>query len=118
MQAFALCKDPLGFEMLCCNQVVNALWPPDRVRAREQTMDVHSAFPALADREVPEHLMSTVNEADARAARAASMGVKGVVKANPLAPRVPETPADMLAGSDPSTARLRNHDGLSLTHSC
>merc|ERR1712079_865372 len=62
-----------------------------------KTMDVYNAFSALVDKGVPPYLMSTVNEADAKAAYAALMEFKDVVKANPI------TPA---AVSAPSTAQI------------
>merc|ERR1712125_233702 len=58
-----------------------------------QTMDVYNAFSALVPAEVPQYLMSTVNEADAKRAYSALMQFKDVVKANPITPQVKETPA-------------------------
>merc|ERR1711862_69859 len=52
-----------------------------------QTMDVYNAFSALVPAEVPQYLMSTVNEADAKRAYSALMQFKDVVKANPSRPR-------------------------------
>merc|ERR1712232_1287814 len=58
-----------------------------------QTMDVYNAFSGLTSGDVPPFLMSTVNEADAKAAYAALMDFKDVVKANPITPTAPSTPA-------------------------
>merc|ERR1719439_485434 len=51
-----------------------------------QTMDVYNAFSSLTSPEVPSYLMSTVKEADAKAAYAALMDFKDVVKAHPITP--------------------------------
>merc|ERR1712050_183570 len=58
-----------------------------------QTMDVYNSFSALVSGDVPPYLMSTVKEADAKAAYAALMDFKDVVKAHPIAPTVASTPA-------------------------
>merc|ERR1719324_733328 len=58
------------------------------------TMDVYNSVSALVDPKVPAYLMSTVKEADARAAYAAIVDFAGVVKANPI---TPSTPASKLA---------------------
>ena len=74
-----------------------------------KTMGVHNAFPALVDKGDPPYLVSTVNEADAKAAYAALMEFKGVVKANPITPSVPETPAALagrLGSIDSAAAKL------------
>merc|ERR1719451_278526 len=47
-----------------------------------QVMDVYNAFSTLTSPDVPAFLMSTVNEADAKAAYAAFLKFKDVVKAN------------------------------------
>merc|ERR1711862_652976 len=60
-----------------------------------QTMDVYNAFSGLTSGDVPKFLMSTVNEADAKAAYAALMDFKYVVKANPITPTTPPTPAGL-----------------------
>merc|ERR1711937_160497 len=46
-----------------------------------QTMDVYNAFSALVPAEVPQYLMSTVNEADAKRAYSALMQFKDAMKA-------------------------------------
>merc|ERR1719335_854896 len=51
-----------------------------------QTMDVYNAFSNLVSGDVPPFLMSTVKEADAKAAYAALMDFKDVVKAHPITP--------------------------------
>jgi len=74
-----------------------------------KTMDVYNSFSALVDKGVPPYLMSTVNEADAKAAYAALMEFKDVVKSNPITPSVPETPAALagkLGSIDSAAAKL------------
>merc|ERR1740121_1676841 len=51
-----------------------------------KTMAVYDAFSKVVSPDVPPHLMSTVNEADAKKAYAALMEFKDVVKANPITP--------------------------------
>merc|ERR1712187_1068635 len=58
-----------------------------------QTMDVYNAFSGLVSGNVPPFLMSTVKEADAKAAYAALMDFKDVVKSHPITPSVASTPA-------------------------
>merc|ERR1712167_90318 len=58
-----------------------------------QTMDVYNAFSALASKDVPPYLMSTVKEADAKVAYSALMDFKDVVKAHPIKAGAPATPA-------------------------
>merc|ERR1712066_1082247 len=58
-----------------------------------QTMDVYNAFSNLVSGDVPPYLMSTVKEADAKAAYAALMEFKDVVKAHPITPTAASTPA-------------------------
>jgi len=50
----------------------------------DQVMDVYNAFERVVPRDVPDYLMSTVKEADAKAAYAALMEFKDVVKAHPI----------------------------------
>merc|ERR1719162_2396224 len=50
------------------------------------TMDVYNAFDKLVPKDVPEYMMSRVNEADAKKAYAAFIEFKDVVKAHPIAP--------------------------------
>merc|ERR1712066_594873 len=49
-----------------------------------KTMDVYNSVSALVDPKVPEYLMSTVNEADAKAAYSALIDFTQVVKNNPI----------------------------------
>merc|ERR1712048_1322966 len=49
----------------------------------------------LVSGDVPDFLMSTVNEADAKKAYSALMEFKDVVKANPISPTTPSTPAGL-----------------------
>merc|ERR1712176_757974 len=58
---------------------------------------VNDAVAALVPAEVPNYLMSTVKEADAKKAYEAFLTFKDVVKANPITPKVVDTPA-ALAG--------------------
>merc|ERR1711920_1154255 len=58
-----------------------------------QTMGVYDAVAALVPAEVPKYLMSTVKEADAKKAYEAFLTFKDVVKANPITPKVVDTPA-------------------------
>merc|ERR1711877_35158 len=58
-----------------------------------KTMDVYNSVGALVDSKVPEYLMSTVKEADAKAAYAALVDFAGVVKANPITPSTPASTA-------------------------
>merc|ERR1711879_723758 len=60
-----------------------------------KTMDVYNSVSALVDSSVPQYLMSTVKEADAKAAYAALVDFAGVVKANPI---TPSTPASSVSG--------------------
>merc|ERR1712159_296917 len=53
------------------------------------TMDVYNSVSAVVDPKVPAYLMSTVKEADARAAYDAVVQFAGVVKANPITPASP-----------------------------
>merc|ERR1712091_760214 len=48
------------------------------------TMDVYNSFKALVGSDVPAYMMSKVKEADAKAAYAALMDFKDVVKAHPI----------------------------------
>merc|ERR1712070_125770 len=52
----------------------------------EKTMDVYNSFKALVGSDVPAYLMSTVKEADAKAAYSALLDFKDVVKAHPITP--------------------------------
>merc|ERR1711988_1581958 len=58
-----------------------------------QVMDVYNSFSSLVSSDVPPYLMSTVKEADAKAAYAALMDFKDVVKSHPITPTVASTPA-------------------------
>jgi len=51
-----------------------------------KVMDVYNAFSKLVSPDVPKYLMSTVKEGDAKAAYAALMDFKDVVKAHPITP--------------------------------
>merc|ERR1711912_144621 len=58
-----------------------------------KTMDVYNSVSALVDSQVPAYLMSTVKEADAKAAYAALVDFAGVVKANPITASTPAAPS-------------------------
>merc|ERR1711988_1732833 len=60
-----------------------------------KTMDVYNSVSALVDSKVPEYLMSTVKEADAKTAYAALVDFANVVKANPI---TASTPASASSG--------------------
>merc|ERR1712151_65341 len=57
------------------------------------TMDVYNSVGALVDPKVPEYLMSTVKEQDAKAAYQALVEFTNVVKANPIAPSSVSAPS-------------------------
>merc|ERR1719499_110251 len=63
-------------------------------------MDVYNSFSSLVSPDVPSYLMSTVKEADAKAAYAALMDFKDVVKAHPITASVP---ASSVSGSAASS---------------
>merc|ERR1711933_688658 len=67
--------------------------PASGVCPESKTMDVYNSVGALVDSKVPEYLMSTVKEADAKAAYAALVDFAGVVKANPITPSTPASTA-------------------------
>merc|ERR1712023_257320 len=66
----------------------------------EKTMDVYNSFKALVGADVPAYLMSTVKEEDAKAAYAALVDFKDVVKAHPI---TPSTPASTVSGASISS---------------
>merc|ERR1712226_10788 len=51
-----------------------------------KVMDVYNSFSKVVSPDVPKYLMSTVKEADAKAAYAALMDFKDVVKSHPITP--------------------------------
>merc|ERR1712087_945756 len=63
-------------------------------------MDVYNSCSALVSSDVPSYLMSTVKEADAKAAYAALMDFKDVVKSHPI---TASTPASSVSGSAASS---------------
>merc|ERR1712187_101552 len=69
-----------------------------------QTMDVYNAFSNLVSSDVPPYLMSTVKEADAKAAYAALMDFKDVVKAHPITPSTAASKVSSDAASKISAA--------------
>merc|ERR1712050_184518 len=70
-----------------------------------KVMDVYSSVGALVDPNVPAYLMSTVKEADAKAAYAALVDFAGVVKAHPI---TASTPASTVSGGSigPAASKL------------
>merc|ERR1719343_1300779 len=66
-----------------------------------QVMDVYNSFSSLVSGEVPNYLMSTVKEADAKAAYVALVDFAGVVKAHPI---TASTPASAVSGGSISSA--------------
>merc|ERR1712193_377488 len=69
-----------------------------------KTMDVYNSVGALVDSKVPEYLMSTVKEADAKAAYSALVDFTNVVKANPITPSTPSSSLSSTAASSISAA--------------
>merc|ERR1711879_292323 len=69
-----------------------------------KVMDVYNSVGALVDPNVPAYLMSTVKEADAKAAYAALVDFAGVVKANPIAASTPAAPSYPAIG--PAASKL------------
>merc|ERR1712183_942102 len=66
-----------------------------------KTMDVYNSVSALVDPKVPEYLMSTVKEADAKAAYSALIDFTNVVKSHPI---TPSTPASTVSGASIGSA--------------
>merc|ERR1712207_112150 len=64
-----------------------------------KVMDVYNSFSGLVSSEVPSYLMSTVKEADAKAAYAALMDFKDVVKAHPITASTPASSVSSSAAS-------------------
>merc|ERR1719493_355947 len=54
-----------------------------------KTMEVYNSVGALVDPKVPQYLMSTVKEQDAKAAYSALLDFTSVVKAHPITPSTP-----------------------------
>merc|ERR1712242_280625 len=69
-----------------------------------KTMAVYDAFSKLVGSDVPPYLMSTVKEADAKAAYSALMEFKDVVKANPITPAAVSAPSN--AAIDAAAGKL------------
>jgi hypothetical protein len=75
----------------------------------DQVMAVYNSFSGVVSADVPKYLMSTVKEQDAKAAYAALMEFKDVVKKNPIKPTVPATPAELsskFSGIDAAAGKL------------
>merc|ERR1712091_736127 len=69
-----------------------------------KTMDVYNSVSGLVDSKVPEYLMSTVKETDAKAAYAALVEFAGVVKAHPITASTPAAPSGGAIG--PAASKL------------
>merc|ERR1712061_582335 len=65
------------------------------------TMGVYNSVSALVDPKVPAYLMSTVKEADAKAAYSALIDFTNVVKANPIAASTPASTVSAGAAASP-----------------
>merc|ERR1712187_270582 len=63
-------------------------------------MDVYNSFSGVVSSEVPSYLMSTVKEADAKAAYAALMDFKDVVKSHPITASTPASSVSASAASN------------------
>merc|ERR1719343_996257 len=64
-----------------------------------QVMDVYNSFSSLVSGDVPSYLMSTVKEADAKAAYSALMDFKDVVKAHQITASTPASSVSSDAAS-------------------
>merc|ERR1711948_60696 len=64
-----------------------------------KVMDVYNSFSGLVSSEVPSYLMSTVKEADAKAAYAALLDFKDVVKSHPITASTPASSVSSDAAS-------------------
>merc|ERR1712203_471646 len=64
-----------------------------------KVMDVYNSFSGLVSSEVPSYLMSTVKEADAKAAYAALLDFKDVVKSHPITASTPDSSVSSSAAS-------------------
>merc|ERR1712060_911246 len=69
-----------------------------------KVMDVYNSVGALVDSKVPAYLMSTVKEADAKAAYSALIDFTNVVKANPIAASSPASSVSSSAAASISAA--------------
>merc|ERR1712190_334018 len=65
-----------------------------------KVMDVYNSFSGLVSSDVPSYLMSTVKEADAKAAYAALMDFKDVVKSHPITASTPASSVSASAASN------------------
>merc|ERR1719195_1594708 len=72
-----------------------------------QTMGVYNAVASLVPAEVPNYLMATVKEADAKRAYEAFLTFKDVVKANPITPKVVDAPAALASKLGPIDAAAK-----------
>ena len=70
------------------------------------TMDVYNSVKDLVDPQVPAYLMSTVKEADAKAAYDALIDFTQVVKAHPITPSTPASTVSGAASVDAAAGKL------------
>merc|ERR1712066_898429 len=70
------------------------------------TMDVYNSVKGLVDPQVPAYLMSTVKEADAKAAYNALIEFTQVVKAHPITPSTPASTVSGAASVDAAAGKL------------
>merc|ERR1712190_425183 len=70
------------------------------------TMDVYNSVKGLVDPQVPAYLMSTVKEADAKAAYDALIDFTQVVKAHPITPSTPASTVSGAASVDAAAGKL------------
>merc|ERR1719433_1193858 len=72
-----------------------------------QTMGVYKAIAALVPAGVPKYLMATVDEVDAKRAYEAFLSFKDVVRANPITPKVADTPVALASKLGPIDAAAK-----------
>merc|ERR1712211_160106 len=70
------------------------------------TMDVYNSVKGVVDPQVPAYLMSTVKEADAKAAYDALIEFTQVVKAHPITPSTPASTVSGAASVDAAAGKL------------
>jgi len=76
------------------------------------TMDVFNAFDKLVPKTVPEYLMSRVKADDAKAAYAAFIEFKDVVKAHPIAPAAAVAVKNTVQGGSPLTVTVEKAERI------
>merc|ERR1712086_230510 len=76
------------------------------------TMDVFNSFDALVPKTVPEYLMSRVKAEDAKAAYAAFIEFKDVVKAHPIAPAAAVAVKNTVQGGSPLSVTVERQEAI------